>query len=965
MKYDKVITVVGVVILLIAGVGIYFYKPPVRERFSPTGVSLALMGGELKDNPTAIEVTDSNPFYPLIVTPLAVHYDRDGNRYVAPLYVKNMSKPSRSILRAEEMIGRVIDLVINDDNVSPKEVSLDIVKNYWKKSDIAIILEDSKRGYEIGIVILPIASYLTAPVVVTNKIDSEVDSALRSIGVKYALICGNLSSNIFNCYHVKDVDDALNLTIDLVEEKFGEVNYITLANPIDAWPPRILDRKFYSSPVFHIDSLSTTHLFRAIKGFITDSAVATFNFTIPADYKYALIKVEVNNLDWRGVDEFGDRVTVSGGIVDPNEPKNYQKWELCAFGESSASYPPERDALGRVKGDKFYKEVLLYGRGGAKYELKVSGSWLARKSGRVQINVEVDKLDGPAYAMMKKLSSIAPYLAAYHRGILYARSDFAFYPNDSINTPKGKKCSGHYSVSFNPKLIYAHNLHVFERIHQRLNKLLAKLADIPVEDLRNLTRYYRENPIYIAIVGDTEVLPRLVYNNNLIPVDEEAHYFFFGVGTPSDYIYGNVDPIYGDWSNLANDSYSYYPYQENIVGRLVGWDVQDVCAQIVRTFFYYHILDRLGNWKDKAAVLVGGGIDFQRPPVRYWISKLTGNTEEAVKLPTGFGKICMERIKEVVLEPMGFDVSTAYDYEAQAVGFSGDALDKIKKSCLLNRLLFFKDYIERFLGNDIVKGERYIESSNFIFMYGHGHPHTIIMAGPSTLGLGIGGPLFRWFGERFLSCLGGGFFGPGYSLSEAGEYNVRRVEGMELGPSVMVLNSCLCGKLSGIYPYNSISMAFIHAGVNALIASTMETNIAGGYLEPKKHLYDTPLSVLRAYINTTLNAKKGIYPSPHFTCLLYECMCKELMKNETIGLALRNALNSYLPKDANWTLWWAPPLTRMSSSSTLYEQKLHGMPLFGEKKAKELPNKYFAFQEWCLYGDPAFNPYIPGESAEN
>jgi len=968
MKYDKVITVVGVVILLIAGVGIYFYKPPVRERFSPTGVSLALMGGELKDNPTAIEVTDSNPFYPLIVTPLAVHYDRDGNRYVAPLYVKNMSKPSRSILRAEEMIGRVIDLVINDDNVSPKEVSLYIVKNYWKKSDIAIILEDSKRGYEIGIVILPIASYLTAPVVVTNKIDSEVDSALRSIGVKYALICGNLSSNIFNCYHVKDVDDALNLTIDLVEEKFGEVNYITMTNPLDAWPPKILDRIFYSSDVMEVFSMTFTQLGHLALGFLTGKVMGNFSFKIPSDYKYALVKIEVINLDPEGVDELGDKVDVYGGILDPSQPKIYQKFELLSFGVSTASNPAVRDKRGKILKDRFYQEVILYNRGGAEYNIIVKGKWLEKKTGRVQIKVEVDKLENPYYAMMKKLSSVAPYLATYHKGIVFARPDFAFYADDDVLTQKGKKCPGYYSVRKNPDLAYAHNMHVFNKIHKPLNKLLSKLAGIPADDIKYLRKHYKENPVYIAILGDAEMMPRIVYDNWLCPLSKEAssYAYAYGLGTPSDFIYGDIDPIYGDYSNLANDTCSYYPYQENIVGRLAGWDVQDVSAQIVRTFFYNDIIEGLGDWKNRATVLVGGGLDFQRPPIRYIISKLTGNTEEAVKLPTGFGKIMTERTKERVLEPMGFETTTAYDYVAAAVGYSKNALDKIKKSSIQNKLLFRKNYVAKFLGDDVAKGKEYMENSNFIWVGAHGHPHLFSMYGPSILGLGIQGPLVRIFFERFGSCIDGGFFGPGFSLTGIGDYTPRTVAEMNLGPSVMWLDSCLCGKITGVYPQNSISMAFIHAGVNALISASMESNIAGGYLEPKKHLYDTPWSVARAYINTTLNARKGIYPEPHFGYLLYQDLCRELMKNETIGLAFRNARNLYLYKDANATFWWSPPLVATGNpllDFKLWEEKHDKfVKMFGSKKTRVLPNKYFEFQEWQLYGDPAFNPYIPKEN---
>ena len=309
------------------------------------------------------------------------------------------------------------------------------------------------------------------------------------------------------------------------------------------------------------------------------------------------------------------------------------------------------------------------------------------------------------------------------------------------------------------------------------------------------------------------MIPRYIYQNDILPVKEEMENPFeyaFGVGTPSDFIYGNIDPIPNDWSNLANDTYSYYPYQENIVGRIATWDVQDASALIVRTFFYDDIVEKLGEWKDNAANLIGGGQDFQMPPLRYAIARMLGS-EEPLKLPTGYGKICMERTEKMVLKPMGFNVYSAYDCEAEAVGLSDKALEEIKHACLLNRLLFFRGYVSKFLGEDAAKGREYMEKSNFIWANGHGSPNEFIMPGPSSVAMGIGGPMVKSILERILPLIGGGFFGPGFSLTAVGQYTPRLVEHMNLGPSFLWIDSCLCGKIGGVYPQNSISMAFLHA----------------------------------------------------------------------------------------------------------------------------------------------------------
>ena len=46
--------------------------------------------------PTGILISDTNPFYALIATPLCVRYDQSGNQTVIPLYIKNFENPSKA-----------------------------------------------------------------------------------------------------------------------------------------------------------------------------------------------------------------------------------------------------------------------------------------------------------------------------------------------------------------------------------------------------------------------------------------------------------------------------------------------------------------------------------------------------------------------------------------------------------------------------------------------------------------------------------------------------------------------------------------------------------------------------------------------------------------------------------------------------------------------------------------------------
>ena len=143
--------------------------------------------------------------------------------------------------------------------------------------------------------------------------------------------------------------------------------------------------------------------------------------------------------------------------------------------------------------------------------------------------------------------------------------------------------------------------------------------------------------------------------------------------------------------------------------------------------------------------------------------------------------------------------------------------------------------------------------------------------------------------------------GPGGSLSNVGEFDTRAVSNMNLGPSFMWLESCICGKLDGQYSKSNIGQSLLHAGVASLVASPTGSNIGGGYLEPKKTKYDFPIQTYLKYVKAKSQWKNGIFPDAHFGEKIYEDLCSDMMRfNCSVGLAFRNAKNSYLPADADW-----------------------------------------------------------------
>jgi len=956
-KNDKLVVSLGVVILIAASIGIYFWNPgetvaetvKIEEVFSVSSV----YSGE----PDAVTVSDNCSFYALIATPLTVHYDNNGLQYVKPLYVKNSDEVSQAIIRVEEQIGIQVDEII-DETKTAKETSLYIANKYWVSSDAVLLIEDNETGYNLGVVATPMASYLGIPVIVTNEVDQDVRAVLSDLGVKYSLVCGDIEG-YGKSIKFNDADEIVNASIELVRERFGDVEYITIANPRDAWPPEVLDEtQLYFDGTLKSGSLFPSQFFDAMK---QEKKIITFS--IPEDYKYALVNVDFKNLEEpENIEKFGDSVVLQGSLI--------------GFARTGAS-PSERDVNGNVECDRFHYETVLYDMGGEEFDIKLVASFHTLDQADYELYITIEKLSDPYYPLMNQLSSNAPYLAAFHKGIVYAKPEFAFAADDDVILD-GKTLTGNTQVMKNPILIPVLNRHVYENIHEPLNELLAKLKDIDISDdagKESLTKACRIDPFYIALIGDTTMIPQYYYRSpHNDPFDHQDK--MYGTGCPSDFIYGNIDPEtyfmqpHIGKEDTENDLYSTsdYPEVENIVGRITGWDVQDASALIARTVFYENIIEKMGDWKDNAVVMSGAGLEFQKLPIFNTIYNILGQ-HEPMKFPTGEQHFLNMRTSGN-LEEGEFNVEVAERGQAQRVGYTDEALWEIKHDGILNRLFFPRSLVKRAQGFESInslfdldwwresfsdqsgiKGGELQENSNIILSNSHGiwfgfeHGDCMLhyMGGPPILYQILG---------RFIPLVGG-FRSP---LDSIGGYNVRSVSNMELGPSVLFVEGCGSGKIDSVHPENTISNTYLHSGVNAYISPTTYSAI-GGYLEPRPKwpLLDEGVGLgIVGYLKAALNARRGSYPPVHFCGVIFEKSYQSLIEdNVDIGTALRNAKNEFLPEEADVTYLWTPPLDGSTDTPT------YTMTAAGSGGDRVIVEKYCTIYQLNLLGDPAFNPYEP------
>lgn len=942
---DKLVIAVGVVILLISTALIYLWVPPangvdtyeVEDLFSVTGV--------LSDVPTAITVSQDNPFYALIATPLAVHYQSNGEQVVRPLYVKDFDEPSRAIERAEQMIGIPADLTIGHYSYkeSVKNISVEIANTFWKKSKAALIIENSQTGYELGVPATPISSYLSIPVIVTNEIDEKIRQTFEKLGVKYTIVCGEKVNGYGKILRFNNPDDILNTTIDLVKEKFGSVEYITLANPMDIVKAEVLDEfTTHFEGIVNSNSFTPTNMVNmalgALKGI---PLVASHTFEIPSDYKYARVKIYAESLIDEDVEETGSQLMPM--FYDPDG-----NWLALAF---TVGGIPERDANGGITKDQVEWETIIYNNPGT-YRIDVAGQFLTSKTGEYKIDVTVEHLNSSIVPNMPGLSSLAPYLTAYHKGILFAKSEFTFVADESIvsNPPPGV-----VFPASNPDLIEIVNAHTFQ-IHESLNNILAKLQQITLtneeQDLKNLKEYYDKNPVYIALVGDARMIPQYYYYDT-----PDACTLQYGWDVASDFIYGNIDPVPRDdkISIYPRDKFltnydEKYPHQENIVGRITGWDAQDASALIARTIFYDEIIKNMDEWKKTAVVQTGSGTDFQRVPGVDLFRKIIGAHDLPFKWPTGEAHF-ENLIIQNALKPGGFEVRSTENTASMRKGLSDEVLTQINRLGPLNMIFFPKIRVKKIAGEEIATGGRDQQESNFIFTFGHGQPMGYSHGDVQTNSMGFRPVLIhnlinRWMFGTFVPQLSAG-------LGNVGAYNVRYVTNMELGPSVMFVESCYIGRIDGFPAKCTTSQAYIHAGVNTFVASSRGTP-GPGYLDARKHAKGFGIS---EYLKTKRNPD---LQEPHFSALHAVNFFTDLIENNVdVGTAFRNAKNKFM-EDANSTFFWTPPLCLQIQTTADLDFVFNNIrPTSDNEDAKCLEKKYTCLLEYNLFGDPAFNPYEP------
>ena len=507
----------------------------------------------------------SSRFYTLVATPLACYYD-DEEQHLAPLLIKDKTTMSTSVTRFLRAYNHneIYEMPPGDIET----ISREIATIFWKKSDVILAIENTDQGYEDGLIAAPLASYLNVPLI----IGSPTQNLIEQLECKEVILIGDniekpdkiLSTRLSGRKTI------MSYVLDICKLKIGNIKYISLANPLDAQPIHILNKSIlsYSEGIDYAKPFGQIHPIEP---------QSLFSFNVPN-----------GNL----IIKFNLKFTPEEGahLQTGNLTPNGEGFKLIFFDQEGEDFDNNPE-MGN--GSLFYTDSNAYDDWEAYYEIDVnnnSGTYYVKLWGygtcnkKWKLTITAEKIDANIRPQAPYLSTLAPYLAASHCGIVIADKKFSENIAGKIGDIQRR-----YNVTLNDAAAQA---------ACEDNKYTDSVLDGTLHQIKDKGLYeqYKSDNPYLGIIADNNMIPMYYYPSEA----PRQHYTYEGTYQPSDNRLADID---GDGYNLTTRL-------ELAVGRLMGWDAQDVSALIARTLFYKYIIDKFEgledcDWKQSSTMIYG------------------------------------------------------------------------------------------------------------------------------------------------------------------------------------------------------------------------------------------------------------------------------------------------------------------------------------------------------------------------
>jgi hypothetical protein len=538
----------------------------------------------------AVVVPDNNPFFCLMSTSVACWYDKAANTTgLIPLLVQHGSNLNDAQTRFLEtffssnnhsllILGEHLNTSYPATEIlgSPPTVALTLVTQaFTTASTVLIIPYDTEDAYQLSLLATPLASYLNTPILIYDNNDAALQTVCAQLQTTQAYLVGDMDINLTNVTVISLIDEEAitNTLLTVIKEQFGAINYLTMTNPSDVIPPAVIN---------------TTKI--QITDHILNKKIIILN----------------KELDIIGNDtrEYGiflpegiNRVHISGEILQKERPffervSPVVPLIFMTLTDTQGHIVAYANSMGYDIGNTYLETLTCNASGLYTLQVRVfngiKGGFFIQRGislfdADINITATITTLGTPHLPLIPNLSIIAPYLTAAHGGLIIANTTWELTDASYASVAQGSGAGPWYNESLHPFTNKKVNATV-----QQLNRTLDAL------DAHDLLREYLNGPAWLAILADTIMIPMYYYGPSQEDIPDR--------GLPSD------NP---------------YSLNENLsVGRLIGWDVQDVTVLIARSFFYETLCgqpENPGDWHHRFSFVFGegysetGGIFHQIP----------------------------------------------------------------------------------------------------------------------------------------------------------------------------------------------------------------------------------------------------------------------------------------------------------------------------------------------------------------
>jgi hypothetical protein len=521
----------------------------------------------------------------MIGTYLSCWYDiTDGSSHLLPLLIDGSEPVERfrtytnldlpyNIPNSDNPQGGCIDLCTN------------IARACFEMSSGIMVLGIDDQSYALGLMAVPIASYLNIPVILMNEFDDPagIKKLMHELDSSYLIPVGEFAKEKVKSLNtdilpITGHDEAFNITSIVVEDRFGRLDYIAVTNPLDTHPISV-EEDIINEQYQDVDSL------------LIDTN------TIDVDLIGESIMVHsISVMD--GIIDLRINVNFTDIVAKPLDPLkgdlNVEPMSFITLKDPQGRLTASSPSFSIGGGNNFVETLVVDNPGEYELEVKVycgvkgastmmrTSFGISRFQGGYRIETHNRILSDTNLPYYTDLSILSPYLSASRGGLVLSEPDFSLYKGDFRTIASG------YSTG----PWYERELMEFatEKAYSNAQDLKNHIENLP----ENLKEPYLNEHGWLALLGGGTMIPMAYPEKDPSWVENEV----WGTGWATD-----------------------LPYSLDLslsVGRPLGRTASDCSALIARTLFYEDYteghIDNMesqygssGSWKDHFHFLAGEG----------------------------------------------------------------------------------------------------------------------------------------------------------------------------------------------------------------------------------------------------------------------------------------------------------------------------------------------------------------------